>query len=240
MKATVLIEKDHATASAAAADIIASALVENPELTATFAAGDTPFACYAQLIARQQRGELQLGRTRYIGLDEWVGLGPKDTGSCIETMQRGYYGPAGVPDANIAYYDGRAADPQQEALRMAELLANTGGLDLAVLGVGVNGHIGFNEPGPEAAGDFAVVPLSDTTQTVGKKYFGGRATPTQGATLTLQALRGAARVVVLATGAAKQPVVSALLAGNRTLPLAAFCEHPGAYYILDSQSAGQA
>ncbi len=239
MQATILIEKDHEAASARAAQLVAEKLLEKPEENVTFAAGNTPLACYEKLIERQEKGELNLRAAHYIGLVEWIGLGPDDVGSCIETMNTGYYGPAGIPRDHIEYYNGLCADPAAEAQRLCGVLGQVGGIGLTVLGVGVNGHIGFNEPGLVTQGDFSLVPLSETTQTVGRKYFGGGATPTNGATMTLDALKKARTVIVIATGANKREAVAGILTGKSDLPVGAFLDHPGAVYIFDEAAAGK-
>jgi 6-phosphogluconolactonase/glucosamine-6-phosphate isomerase/deaminase len=239
MPKNVTICKNHEGASHFAAGLAAEAFVEKPHLAVTFAAGDTPFACYGELIRRQEAGALRLDKALYIGLDEWLGLGPGDEGSCIAAMRRGYYAPAGVPMDRIKAFNGLCQDVGAEVRRMGERL-EAHPLDLAVLGVGVNGHIGFNEPGVPAAGDFSLVPLSDTTQRVGRKYFGGGPTPREGATITLRALLRAKRVVILATGISKQAAVQSVLAGREDLPLCAFLEHPGCSYVFDEEAAGLA
>ena len=237
MQATILIEKDHEAASARAAQIVAEKMLETPGMNATFAAGNTPLACYEKLIERQTAGELDLRAARYIGLDEWIGLGPDNVGSCIETMNTSFYGPAGIPRDHIEFFNGLCADPGAEAKRMCGVFAQAGGIDLTVLGVGVNGHIGFNEPGLVTQGDFSLVPLSETTQTVGRKYFGGGATPKDGATMTLDALKKAKTVVVIATGENKRAAVAGILAGKSDLPVGAFLDHPGAVYVFDEAAA---
>lgn len=238
MKATITICKDHQEASRHAAGLVAEALAKNPALTATFAAGDTPFACYGQLIQKQQAGGLRLDKARYIGLDEWVGLGPNDAGGCLYSMNEGYYRPANIPQNRIEAFDGLAKDAELELARMRGLLEQYP-LELAVLGVGVNGHVGFNEPGVSTDGSFSLVPLSESTQRVGQKYFAGRQTPQTGATITLQALLGAGRVVIIATGAGKQQAVAGILAGESALPVGAFLDHPGAFYVFDEEAAGR-
>ena len=237
MAARIVICKNHQEASRYAADLVAGVLAQKPESTVTFASGDTPSDCYRELVRRQEAGELRLDRARYIGLDEWVGLGPQDEGSCIASMNKAYFHPAGIPRENILAFDGRSLDPGEETLRMQGILQRWP-LELAVLGVGVNGHVGFNEPEAALPGEFSLVALSDTTQRVGRKYFAGRATPLQGATITLQALARAGRVVILATGGAKREAVSGVLAGRKDLPVCAFLEHPGAFYVLDEEAAG--
>lgn len=237
MKQNILLCKNHQQASLQAAALVAEAFTQNPTLTCTLAAGDTPLACYQELIRRQQAGSIQLQKARYIGLDEWLGLGPATPGSCLATMNRAFYQPAGIPQEQIAAFNGLTQDKEQERLRMEEILRQHP-LDLAVLGVGVNGHIGFNEPGLSLTGDFALVPLSETTQQVGTKYFDGEATPLQGATMTLAALKKARRILIIATGKSKQAAAAAVLAGEEGLPVCAFLNHPGATYLLDEEAAG--
>lgn len=120
---------------------------------------------------------------------------------------------------------------------MNQLLADSP-IQLAVLGVGVNGHVGFNEPGLSLDGEYSLLPLSESTQQVGKKYFGGRDTPKMGATTTLHALQRASTVVILATGEKKRAAVAEILSGNCALPVGAFLDHPGAVYIFDNAAAG--
>lgn len=237
MRAHILIEKDHQAASALAAKLIAGKLMENPRMKVTFAAGFTPLECYKLLIGQQREGKVKLDQAYYVGLDEWIGLGPKDVGSCIETMNSAYYVPAGISPAQIAYFDGLCEDPKAEERRMCNVIADIGGIDLAVVGVGVNGHIGFNEPDTALQGDFSLVPLSETTQTVGMKYFNGSRTPKEGATMTLHALKRAKTVIVIATGEKKRAVAGQILTGKCDLPVGAFLEHPDAYYIFDSLAA---
>ncbi|MDL2323611.1 6-phosphogluconolactonase [Ruminococcaceae bacterium OttesenSCG-928-A16] len=235
MKAQIVICKNHQEASLYAAKLAAAEFAQNPGLTATFAAGDTPFSCYHSLIQKQQNEGLQLNLAQYIGLDEWIGLGPNDEGSCLHYMNKGYYWPAGIPQQQINAFDGRAKNIDAELIRMREIL-HENPLDLAILGVGVNGHIGFNEPGIPTSGDFSLVALSETTQTVGRKYFAGKHTPQQGATITLQALKKARRIIIIATGTSKKAAATSILAGQHTLPVGAFAGHAGTCYVFDEQA----
>ncbi|NLV59079.1 MAG: hypothetical protein GXY67_09950 [Clostridiales bacterium] len=232
----IVICRDHQMVSQYAADRLASAFLHKPDLTVTFAAGDTPLACYRQLLRSQQTGALRLDQALYIGLDEWVGLGPETPGSCIATMNLGYYHPAGIPAQRVIAFDGLRPDPEAEAERMQKVLGEHP-LDLAVLGVGINGHVGFNEPETPLSGDFSLVPLSETTQSVGRKYFSGKPTPILGATITLQALKKARQVIIIATGAHKRDIVSGIFAERADLPVCAFLSHHGALYLFDEAAA---
>lgn len=238
MKSNIIVCKNHQEASLRAAELTSDVIARTPHLTATFAAGNTPLDCYRELLRRQKEEGLLLDRARYIGLDEWVGLGPNDAGSCFAIMNPNYYLPADIPVENIYAFDGLTSNLDVEAARMQETLSRYP-LDLAVLGIGVNGHVGFNEPGIPTTGDFSLVSLSESTQTVGRKYFAGNSTPTEGATITLQALKRAKTVVIIATGANKREAVSTILSGSDQLPAGAFLDHPGAIYVLDEDAAGQ-
>ncbi len=238
MRAKIILCKDHQEASLHAAQLLVEAIYHQPDMTVTFAAGDTPFACYRELIQRQEKGKLQLGNALYMGLDEWIGLGPDTPGSCIASMNAGYYRPAGIPPERVIAFDGLCADVDAEVKRMNKALEEHP-LDLVVVGVGVNGHIGFNEPGIPTTGDFSLTPLSETTQTVGRKYFSGKDTPTQGATITLQALARAKQVIIIATGPSKREAVAAVLHNRADLPVCAFLDHPGAYYVFDEEATAE-
>ncbi len=176
------------------------------------AAGFTPLAAYGKLALMAKKGEADPASMRYIGLD-----------AC------------GVPPERIRAFDGLAEDPAQEARAMDAYLASAGGLSLAVLGIGLNGHVGFNEPGRPLPGLFSLTELSETTVSAGRKYFGGRPVPTRGATVTLAALMAAEEVLLVATGAHKREIVRAVLAGA-DVPAAKFLAHPNAVYIFDAEA----
>ncbi len=199
------------------------------------AAGFTPLAAYNELARMAKAGEANPAAMHYVGLDEWVGLGPADAGSCIHTMNGAFYLPCGIPQEHIRVFGGLTQDPAAEARAMDAYLASSGGLSLAVLGIGLNGHVGFNEPGQELPGLFALTELSQTTVSVGRKYFGGRVAPNLGATITLRALMAAREVILVATGAHKREIVRAVLAGQ-DVPAAKFLAHPNATYIFDEEA----
>ncbi len=239
MSANFVTLPDHAAASRYAADWLAGRISDCPTLTATLAAGDTPLLAYQLLIEKARTNHIPLDRMQFIGLDEWIGLGPADAGSCIETLTREFYGPAGIPADNIDYFDGRAADPALEVQRVCDRIAESGGIDLIVVGVGVNGHIGFNEPGDCLTGAFSLVTLSETTLEVGRKYFGGGAAPETGATMTLETIRQAKNILIFATGERKRDAVQTILRAESGCPAAAFCNLPQAVYLFDSASNPQ-
>lgn len=237
MKSEIKIFNNHDEASNFVANLFAEKLNKNPKATITLAAGDTPLAFFEKIISKQNLGEVDLKSAKYIGLDEWIGLGPQDAGSCINIMNTAFYNPAGIPRENIKVFDGLTNNIEGEIEQMNEVLAENP-LDIAVLGVGVNGHIGFNEPNVQTTNDFSLVPLSETTQKVGKKYFDGKDTVKMGATITLKALKEAKTVIILATGENKKEAVSGIILGDSKLPVGEFINHSGAVYVFDNNAAG--
>ena len=234
MKAQLIRVATETDAANEAARLIAAHITAKRGALVTLAAGFTPLAAYRELVAMQSRGEVNLTSARYVGLDEWVGLGENDEGSCIFTMNGAFYKPAGIPKDNIRVFDGTAKEAFVAAQALNTYMEASNGLSLAVLGIGINGHVGFNEPNSPLGGLFSLTPLSAVTQEVGRKYFSGNATPQAGATLTLNALMAAKQVILIATGTHKREIAKAILAGEISLPAAAFLSHPGATYIFDA------
>jgi 6-phosphogluconolactonase/Glucosamine-6-phosphate isomerase/deaminase len=203
------IATDHQELSRETARQAAAFIRENPGSLLCLAAGDTPLGAFAELIKMQAAGEVDLSSVFYAGLDEWVGLGPLDKGSCRQVMGDNFYAPAGIPSSRIHIFDGLAAlaDPAAECAAMDAWLAARGGIGLTLLGVGMNGHIGFNEPNTPRSASALVVPLDETTRAVGVKYFDKPQPMESGITIGLDALRAARRVLVMASGAKKAPII---------------------------------
>lgn len=186
---------------------IAAYINAHPGTLLCLAAGDTPLRTMAKLIALQNAGKTDLSSVYYIGLDEWKGIGYETPGSCAQVMEDHFYGPAGIPKERIRIWDGKAADSGAECQRMEQWLAERGGIGLTLLGVGMNGHIGFNEPGsPEDALTLRTA-LDATTLRVGPKYFGGAPCPTEGISIGLAALMRARTVLLMATGIHKTLII---------------------------------
>lgn len=122
-------------------------------------------------VAAQQAGTADFSRCRFVSLDEWIGLGREDVGSCLQTLSDELFQPLALRNEQIVFFDGQAADLQNECRRIDAVIAAHGGLDLVVLGVGMNGHIGFNEPGVNGEQNSHIEPLDEVTRTIAPKYF---------------------------------------------------------------------
>ena len=232
-----IVTADYSELSRETARTAAQFIRENPNALLCFAAGDTPLGAFAELIKLQAAGEVDLSSVFYAGLDEWVGLGAQDKGSCRQVMYDHFYTPAKIPPERIHTFDG-LADPAAECAAMDAWLAVRGGIGMTLLGVGMNGHIGFNEPNAPHTDTALVVPLDNVTQTVGVKYFDKPQPVTRGITIGLNALRAARRVLIMASGAKKAPVIQRAFYAPPTpdCPASLLQGHPDLTLLLDKDA----
>lgn len=212
---------DHAALSHHAADYIANLVRQKPDAVLCLASGDTPTETYRLLSNMVRSGQLDLTQCRFIGLDEWVGFGPTDVGSCAYYLYRDLFTPANIRPEQITYFDAKATDLQAECARVDTAIAGFGRLDLLLVGVGLNGHIALNEPGTPFSLRCHVVQLAQSTIDVGQKYFTQPTPLSQGITLGLQHLTEARDVILMASGPRKAAIVGQALHGPVTESLPA-------------------
>jgi len=224
-----------------AAERVAAHIAEHPDTLLCFAAGETPMGMFRILAAMQEDGRIDLSQARFAGLDEWVGLGPNDTGSCIQVMHDAFYRPANIPLEHIHVFDGLAADLTEECQKMENWITACGGIGMTVLGIGMNGHIGFNEPDVPVQNGCIVCDLDDTTKAVSIKYFGQPLPVRQGISIGLGSLIQAKEVVLLANGARKAEIVHATVHGpvSNRVPSTLFRDHLCTTLLLDREAAIQ-
>jgi glucosamine-6-phosphate isomerase len=178
----------------------------------------------------------------FIGLDEWVGVPSTEKGSCRYFFDEHLFGPLGIPEERISFFNGMAEDITVEQRKAEAVIDAHGGLDIVVLGIGANGHLGFNEPGSDAGLKTLVTDLEAVTLKSGESYFAGpRNMPTQGITLGLATLMNARHVLVIANGTHKTLVVEKMVKGPRTnmLPASLLQDHAACTLYLDAAASGR-
>jgi glucosamine-6-phosphate isomerase len=223
-----------------AAQHIAAIARAKPGALLCVASGETPIPTYRELARLQQTGEVDVSQCRFVGLDEWVGLGPMDEGSCGWYLYRDLFTPLGLRPDQIHYFDAKAADLPAECARIDALIASNGGLDLLLVGVGTNGHIALNEPGTPFGLGCHVGPLTAETIEVGQKYFTRPTALTAGITVGLRHLTEARDVMVLATGPRKAAILHTALTGPVTeqVPASIVQGKPNVGMWADESAAG--
>jgi glucosamine-6-phosphate deaminase len=200
-----------------AADDAAEVIRAHRRPTVMFAVGESPVGLYSELAERRRRGVLDTSRLRAVQLDEYIGIAPNDERAFFGWLQREALTPLAISADRTIALRGYADDPQEECVRYDRAINAAGGLDLAILGLGANGHLGFNEPpsGPDAP--TRVVDLADETIESNARYWGGRdRVPTRAITAGMRVILAARRVVLVVTGAAKQEILHRALEGEIT------------------------
>jgi glucosamine-6-phosphate deaminase len=231
---TVLPTAD-AVADAAGARVAAALAAPAPVLA--LPTGRTPLGLYRRL----RSAGLDWHSARTFNLDEFAGLGPDHPGSFRRYMDDELFGPIGLHPTQIGFLRGDARDLAAECGRYEAAIAAAGGVDVLICGVGANGHVGFNEPGPTLVADTHVATLHETTRRANAGRFGGdlQRVPTSALTMGMGTILRARRILVLATGPAKAAAVQALRDGPLTtmVPASWLQVHGAVEVLLDAAAA---
>ena len=200
------------------------------------ASGDTPKGMYQKLTAMVNGGELNIADWDFIGLDEWVGLNLKDEGSCGEFLNEYIVQPLNLPAERYRLFDGRASDLRAECTAAEKFVDAHGGLDVAILGLGMNGHLGLNEPGAPTDARTLVGQLATMTIETGQKYFKSPTPLTKGITLGLATLLGAKKVYLLVNGEKKASILKQVVEGeiSNKVPGSLLRNHPDCTVFVDT------
>lgn len=205
------------------------------------ASGDTPAGLYREMVNQVKSENADVAGWNYLGLDEWMGMNGYDEGSCRYYIDQQVFDPLNVPIKRIAFFDGTAIDPIQECERVERFIQAHNGIDIAVLGLGMNGHIGMNEPGTSALLRSHVSKLDPQTQEVGQKYFKSKTTLTNGLTLGMATILEARHIFLLVSGAKKASIASKMVIEeiSEQLPCTLLRNHAGLRIYLDKEAASQ-
>lgn len=233
---------DTAAASARAlAARIRDAIRVKPGLVLGLATGRTPVPIYAELRRMTAAQDLDFSRVTTVNLDEFVGVDAAQPGSFRRFMEEQLFGPVRLPADRIRFLDGTAADLEAECRRYEAAIAAAGGIDLQLLGIGVNGHIGFNEPGDELIARTHRVTLAPTTRRDNAALFGGdaEAVPREALSMGIGTILSAREIVLVASGEHKARCIERLVHGPLTtrLPASFLQLHPRVELYLERAAA---
>jgi glucosamine-6-phosphate deaminase len=208
---TVVVE-DYAALSRVAADAIAATLARRPDALLLLATGDTPMGPYRELAERRRRGEVDTSQVRAAQLDEYAGLAGDDRRSLYGWMVRSFLDPLGVPESRAIRLGGRLP-PDVACRAYDEAVEAAGGFDLAVLGLGPNGHLGFNEPPVERDAPTRLVPLTPASIRSNARYWGDESdVPREALTCGLASMLRAREILLVVSGAHKREILRSTLA----------------------------
>jgi galactosamine-6-phosphate isomerase len=203
------------------------------------ASGDSPSGLYKELVHRHDQQLLDVSGWYFLGLDEWIGLNKDNEGSCSYLLDRQLFQPLGIKEEQICLFDGKTKDPLQECQRVEGVIRQRGPIDVAVVGLGLNGHIGLNEPGTSPELHSHVGKLDTITKEIGQKYFSHPQQLSEGITLGIATLMEAKHLILIVSGHKKAAIVQRAMEGEITenVPASLFRNHPDFTVYLDAEAA---
>jgi galactosamine-6-phosphate isomerase len=234
-----IISKDFESLSVQATLAITEIMSNQPNPLICVASGDSPSGIYKNIVSQVQRNELKIDHWHFLGLDEWVGLNGADEGSCRWHLNRELFTPLQIKKDSICFFDGASNHLDQECANTESYIQNQGGIEIAILGLGMNGHIGMNEPYTPINTRSHIIQLDSITINVGQKYFNKPQPLTKGITLGIATLLEAKHILLVVSGAKKANIVKQVIEGpiSESIPASLLRNHPNCCIYLDEAAA---
>lgn len=199
------------------ADVITALLMTKKNAVLGLATGSSPVGMYHELIKRCADGQISFKNVKTVNLDEYVGLSADHEESYSYFMHDNLFNHVDIKEENTHLPNGLATDPEAERARYDEVIASMGGVDIQVLGIGNNGHIGFNEPTDHFSKGTVLVDLTDSTIDANSRFFASRdEVPTRAFTMGIGQIMKADKILMLAMGKGKAEILEAALFGKVT------------------------
>lgn len=209
--------KDYEDLSRKAANIISSEVILKPDCVLGLATGSTPIGTYKNLIQSYENGDLDFSDVTSVNLDEYKGLGPDHDQSYRYFMNHNLFDHINIDKARTFVPDGLEADSDKACQAYNDIIAGCGGIDLQLLGLGHNGHIGFNEPADEFEKETHCVDLTESTIEANKRFFASEAdVPRQAYTMGIKTIMQARKVLVVVSGSDKADILAKVVNGPVT------------------------
>lgn len=212
-----------------AAQIIASVVTLKPDCVLGLATGSSPVGTYDRLTEMYENGELDFSRVTSVNLDEYVGLDGTNDQSYRYFMNKNLFDRVNIDKSRTFVPNGLAADPAAEGLAYDEHIKSLGGIDIQLLGIGLDGHIGFNEPDSFFTKETHLVKLHESTIEANSRFFASRdEVPTTAITMGMGSIMQAKRVLLIANGAKKKEIMEKAFFGPITpeVPASILQMHP--------------
>lgn len=227
----------------AAADLVQELFTHHPQANLGLATGSSPLATYRHLIDRVSSGTLSFARGQAYTLDEYVGLEPDHPQRYRHVIYRDFLSRVDFPAQSVHTPNGNANDLGAAARNYDQSIAQAGGIDLQILGIGSDGHIGFNEPGESFSSRTHVGVLTDQTRQDNARFFGADidAVPAYCITQGLGTIMEARRLVLVAQGRSKARAIRELVEGavSARWPATIMQMHPDAWVLIDEEAASE-
>lgn len=232
----IICAENYEAMSRQAANILSSVIVTKPNCVLGLATGSTPIGTYKELIKRYEEGDLDFSGVKSVNLDEYVGLEPTHDQSYRYFMQDQLFNHVNIKVENTNVPQGMAQDVEAECARYDEVIASMGGVDIQVLGMGHNGHIGFNEPAEDFPKGTHQVDLAESTIEANARFFENRdMVPRKAVTMGIGSIMQARTILVVVSGEGKADIVEKAFRGPVTpqVPASILQFHPDVILVGD-------
>ncbi len=225
------------TLSQHTADFVLDFVRKKPDALICLPSGDSPKLTFQKIVAQARPQDFE--KVTIVALDEWVGIGPDNRGSCRYIIENEFVKPLNLDSSQFYFFDGLSKNLEGECEKINDLIARHGGLDLMLVGLGTNGHIGLNEPNTPFRNYAHVSDLDESTITIGQKYFDTATPIKQGITIGLRHLLEAKTVILIANGVKKANIVKRVRNENVSpqLPATILKLHANAHFWVDEAAA---
>ena len=233
----VIQAKDYDDMSRKAANVVSATVILKPSCVLGLATGSTPIGMYKQLIEWNKKGDLDFQNVSSVNLDEYVGLTTENDQSYHYFMHENLFNHINIGKRSTNVPNGMATDLNKECKRYDDIINNIGGIDLQVLGIGNNGHIGFNEPSNDYEKETHVVNLSEKTIAANSRFFATpEDVPKQAITMGIKTIMQARAVLLVAGGEGKAEIMEEALFGPITplVPASILQLHPNLTVVADA------
>ena len=236
----IIRAKDYQDMSRKAANIISAQVIMKPNCVLGLATGGTPVGTYAQLVDWYNKGDLDFSEVTTVNLDEYRGLPKEHPQSYWYFMNENLFSKVNIDPAKTNLPDGTNLDTAAECARYNGIIHKLGGVDLQLLGIGPNGHIGFNEPGTPWDAVTHIVPLTDATRQANKRFFNSiDEVPEKAVSMGIKTVMQSRRIILMAFGKNKAQAVKGMIEGriDNSVPASILQLHPDCTVYIDDDAA---
>jgi glucosamine-6-phosphate deaminase len=236
----LLVVKNYEEMSKKAASIIASQVVIKPQSILGLATGDTPLGMYKELVEKYNRNEVDFSKVKTFNLDEYYGLEKENSQSYYYYMMNNFFKFINIDKNNVNVPKGTSDDVEEDCLNYEKKIKEAGGIDIQVLGIGVNGHIGFNEPNVNFEAQTHLVELDEKTIKSNARFFNSiDEVPKKAISMGIKTILQSKKIILLATGESKAEAIYNTLYGKISpeIPSSILQLHQDVTIILDEEAA---
>jgi glucosamine-6-phosphate isomerase len=235
----LIIFKNYTELSVKTAEQIASIILKKPDALLCFPAGETSVGTFNYLIELNKKKKISFKNCRIVGLDEWANIGPMKSENCFSFLKKHLFDHIDYSEEKLCFFDGESSDLKAECEKTDNFIRKYGPIDMVLLGAGMNGHLGLNEPGTSFDLYSHIVELDETTKVVGQKYFSGNVVLTMGVSLGIKYFMEARTMILQLNGERKAEIAKRLNEEKVTtaLPASAIRLHENSFLLMDKEAA---